>query len=232
MSNELLLIVSVVCLYSGVVLFYRYFGKTGLYCWNIFATICANIEVLIVVDAFGMEQTLGNVLFATTFLVTDILSEKHGKKEAQRAVTISIAASIVFIIISQSWLLYTPNSSDLMASHIGKVFSFTPRIVLSSILVYAVVQYFDVFAYHFIWKITTKHCNDSKRFLWLRNNLATMLSQLINTFLYTFLAFYGMYSFKTLMNLVFSTFIIYIFTSLLDTPAIYIARSIKPKDWK
>ncbi|NBJ75155.1 VUT family protein, partial [Neglecta sp. X4] len=67
MSNELVLIVSLVCIYAAVVLFYKFFGKTGLYMWTVVATIAANIEALILVDAFGMEQTLGNILFASTF---------------------------------------------------------------------------------------------------------------------------------------------------------------------
>lgn len=111
MSNELLLIVSLVLIYTCVVLFYRFLGKSGLYCWTVLATIAANIEVLIVVDAFGMEQTLGNILFASTFLVTDILSETEGKRAANKAVLIGILTSGVFVLISQSWLLYTPNAS-------------------------------------------------------------------------------------------------------------------------
>ena len=61
-----------------------------MYCFTAIATITANIEVLIMVDAFGMEQTLGNILFASTFLVTDIISEVDGKKAAQKAVNIGI----------------------------------------------------------------------------------------------------------------------------------------------
>ena len=90
MNNELLLILSLVLIYTCVVLFYRFLGRSGLYCWTVLATIAANIEVLIVVDAFGMEQTLGNILFASTFLVTDILSETEGKRAANKAVLIGI----------------------------------------------------------------------------------------------------------------------------------------------
>lgn len=221
MNNELLLILSLVLIYTCVVLFYRFLGRSGLYCWTVLATIAANIEVLIVVDAFGMEQTLGNILFASTFLVTDILSET-----ANKAVLIGILTSGIFILISQSWLLYTPNASDWASPAIASVFSNTPRLMLSSIVVYAIVQAFDVFAYHAIWAHTTKRCNDSKRFLWLRNNGSTLVSQFFNTLLYTFAAFWGVYEFKTLMNIVLSSYVIFIFTSLLDTPAVYIARKL------
>lgn len=78
--NEILLVLSLLVIYGSVLLVYRLFGKSGLYCFTAIATITANIEVLIMVDAFGMEQTLGNILFASTFLVTDIISEVDGKK--------------------------------------------------------------------------------------------------------------------------------------------------------
>ena len=72
MPNELILICSVVFIYGAALLGYKFFGKTGLYCISVIATILANIEVTIMINAFGMEQTLGNVLFAVTFLITDI----------------------------------------------------------------------------------------------------------------------------------------------------------------
>lgn len=228
MCNELLLIVSLVLIYTCVVLFYRFLGKSGLYCWTVLATIAANIEVLIVVNAFGMEQTLGNILFASTFLVTDILSETQGRRAANKAVLIGILTSGVFILLSQSWLLYTPNDSDWASPAIASVFSNTPRLMLSSIIVYAIVQAFDVFAYHAIWTKTTKLCKDSRKFLWLRNNGSTLVSQFFNTLLYTFAAFWGVYELNTLINIVFSSYVIFIFTSLLDTPAVYVARKLSP----
>lgn len=224
--NELLLIGSIVVLYAGVVLAYRFFGKTGLYCWTVLATISANIEVLIVVDAFGMEMTLGNILFASTFLVTDILSEVAGKKDAQKAVNLGICASVMFILISQSWLFYEPNANDWAMPSIQAVFSNTPRLMLASIIVYAIVQKFDVWAYHRIWKLTEAKWNDKKKFLWLRNNGSTMVSQLLNTLLFTFAAFVGIHSIGTILNIVFSSYVIFLVTSLLDTPAVYVARRI------
>jgi uncharacterized integral membrane protein (TIGR00697 family) len=224
MPNEIILIISLIVLYAMVVFAYKLFGTTGLYCWTVIATITANIEVLILVNAFGMEQTLGNILFASTFLVTDILSEMEGKKAANKAVKIGIAASFAFILISQSWMLYTPNQNDWAMPAIKNVFSNTPRLMIAGIAVYAVVQVFDVWAYHKIWEMTSKACKDSKKFLWLRNNGSTLVSQFLNTLLFTFAAFLGVYDMPTLISIVISSYIIFIATSLFDTPAVYIVR--------
>lgn len=227
MPNELLLILSLFSLFGAVLIFYRLFGKLGLYVWTVIATISANIEVLILVDAFGLEQTLGNVLFATTFLVTDILSENHSKKEADTAVNIGIATSLTFILISQSWMLYTPSINDFARPSIEIIFSNTPRLMLASLIVYAICQKFDVWAYHKWWAFTRKRCGDSKRFLWLRNNGSTLVSQLLNAVLYTLGAFLGLYDVPTLISIALSSYIIFIVTSLADTPVIYLARKMK-----
>ena len=73
MINELLLLGSLVVIFSSALIAYYIFGKAGLYAVTAIATITANIECLILVNAFGMEQTLGNVFFAVTFLATGMV---------------------------------------------------------------------------------------------------------------------------------------------------------------
>ncbi len=226
MPNELLLILTLLLTFSSVLVFYKIFGKTGLHVWTAMATITANIEVLILIHAFGMDQTLGNVLFASNFLVTDILSELHGKEEANKAVNIGIAASIAFIFISQSWFLYTPAANDWASESIYAIFSNTPRLMLASFLVYAICQKFDVWAYHKWWAFTQKKFGDKDSFLWLRNNGSTLVSQLLNTVLYTFGAFLGTYDLETLLSICVSSYVIFIVTSLADTPFVYLAKKL------
>ena len=227
--NELLLILSLIVIYSSVLIWYKLFGRSGMYCFTVLATIAANIEALILIDAFGMEMTLGNILFAATFLITDILSETDGKKSAQKAVHIGIATNILFIIISQSWLMYVPSVNDWASPSIAAVFSNTPRMMLSSLLVYVIVQNFDVWMYHFWWDWSTKRWGSSRRFLWLRNNGSTLLSQMLNTVLFTGFAFWGTYDLPTLISIAISSYVIFIVTSLADTPFIYMARAIHEK---
>ncbi|MDO4270642.1 MAG: queuosine precursor transporter [Eubacteriales bacterium] len=229
MTNEMLLLGSLVVLYGAVLLWFYLFGAGGLTAFTVFATIAANIEVLLLVDAFGMEMTLGNILFATTFLVTDILSETMGKKAAQRAVWAGICANLLFILVSQSWLLYVPSPNDWAAPAMRTVFSNTPRMMLSSLAVYAIAQIFDVWLYHKWWALTEKRTGDRRAWLWLRNNGSTLLSQLVNAMLFTLFAFYGTYDWGTLLSIALSSYVIFIFTSLLDTPVVYLARRLHDK---
>lgn len=122
MSNELLLIFTLLVEFTLVIICHKFLGKYGLYMWIAVATIAQNIEVLILVKAFGIEMTLGNILFASTFLATDIISEIYGKSESYKAVKIGIVTSIIFIMISSSWLAYAPSPNDFAFGSIKSIF--------------------------------------------------------------------------------------------------------------
>jgi len=227
MKNELLLLGSVILIYGTVLAAYRLFRKSGMYAMTVIVTILANIEVLLIVDAFGMQQTLGNVMFAASYLVTDILSENEGKKSASLAVWIGVFTSVVMLLFTQYWLLYDYAAADWASEHVRAIFQTTPRMLFASFLGYIISQRFDVWLYHLLWDFTTAKSGSSERFLWLRNNLATLVSQLINTVIFTLAAFAGWYDVPTLISVMVSSYIIFIFTSLLDTPVVYLSRVIK-----
>lgn len=224
--NELLLILSVIIIYGAVPIAYKLFGRAGLYCLSAIATVFANIEVLILIKAFGMEQTLGNVMFAVTFLITDILSECEGKKAANKAVWTGVFSTLFFLAVSQLWLLFTPSEGDWATPAIREIFSNTPRMILASLAVYIISQLFDVWLYHKWWNFTEKKFGDKHKFLWLRNNGSTLVSQMLNSLLFTVFAFAGTYDILTLISIFGSGYVIFIFTSLLDTPVIYLSRKI------
>lgn len=223
MTNELILIINLIVTYGLVLVFYKLFKKEGLFAWLIIATLAANLEVHAQICAFGLQQTLGNILFASTFLATDILSEYHSKEDASRAVHISIFICIAFIIISQFWLYFIPGKDDFALEYLQNLSKNTPRIMFSGLLVFAITEKLDIWLYHKLWNWKG---NSTHQFLWLRNNGATIISQAINAILFNLLAFYGTFPTDTLWEIIATTFIIYLFTSLLDTPYIYLAKKI------
>ncbi len=230
MTNEILLIFSMFFAYSMVLVFYKFFGKVGLYSWTAILSIAANIEVLILVDAFGIEQTLGNVLFASNFLVSDILSENESKEDANRAVKIGILSSVSFIFISQIWLLYTPSVNDWAFSSIKEIFTSTPRVMFAGLAVYAFSQWLDVQLYHILWEKSKNYFGNTKRGLWFRNNCSTLISQIFNTVLFTILAFYNVFEIEIIISIIISSYTIFAVTAICDTPVVYLSRIIKKNE--
>ena len=88
MINEVLWIGLLIINFFIVLFAYRLFGKTGLYIWTAVAVILANIQVMKTIQVFGLVTALGNVIYSSLFLATDILNENHTKKDAQKAVWI------------------------------------------------------------------------------------------------------------------------------------------------
>ena len=226
--NELLLTITLLVSFGGTLLFLKVLGKGGLFAWIGIATVFANIEVTLVVHAFGMDQTLGNTLFAATFLATDILSEIYGKKEASKGVLAGIFTSLTFILLSFLWVHYIPAESDWASEFVRGLFTNTPRMLLSSLIAYAISEWIDVFLYHAWWNLTEKKTGSHTKMLWFRNNFSTLISQFVNIVIFNFGAFLGIYEFKELISITAACYVIYIVTSLLDTPFVYLARKITP----
>lgn len=104
-----------------------------------------------------------------------------------------------------------------MAEAFNKVFSLTPRIVIASMVAYLISQTHDVYAFHF-WKEKTKG-----KYLWLRNNASTMVSQAIDTCTFITLAFYGIVPNDVLLGMIVWQYLIKVTIALMDTPFMYIA---------
>jgi len=145
--NELLLIIEIISTFSLILVAKKLFGKTGLYAWIAIASILANIQVAKSVNMFGLETSLGNVLFASTFLVTDILSENYGKKTARKGVYIGLSSVIIYLIVTQISLLYEANSIDVASDAMNMLFGLSPRICLSSVFMYFIANMADVWLF-------------------------------------------------------------------------------------
>ena len=226
MSNNVLFFVAVVFYLCAVLVAYRLFGKSGLYAFTVIAAILANIQVCKNVDIFGLATTAGNVLYAASFLVTDILSEKYGKAAAKKAVHIGIFTTLLFLVGTQGLLWFTPNESDIMSGAMDQLFGLVPRVAVASVVGYACSQTVDVALYHLIWHRT----GDNERGLWLRNCGSTFTSQAVDTVVFTTIAFYGVYPNADFFSILWTTYFFKVLVAVFDTPFAYIARKMTVKE--
>ncbi len=228
-SNEFTWITLLLTSFFCILLVYRLFGRTGLYIWIPIATITANIQVIKVVSLFGIDVTLGNIVYASSFLVTDILSENYGKKAAQRAVAMGFFSLLSVSLLMNLAIRFTPSASDSMHEHISSIFSLMPRLAVASLAAYLISQVHDVWAYQW-WRRRLP----AKRHIWLRNNASTMISQLLDTSVFCTIAFSGMFGIfgmkpffddsSVFWSVFISTYVIKWFVAACDTPFVYIAR--------
>ncbi|MDP3532876.1 MAG: queuosine precursor transporter [Alphaproteobacteria bacterium] len=225
--------------YTSIVMTFRYFGKIGLYAYIIVAVICANIQVLKLVqfEVFPDPIALGTTLFTSTFLCTDILYECYGQKAAQKGVMLGFFGFLLFTLFMTLTLGFKPlTSTDQhllwaldMHNHMLEIFKPTPTLFIAGMFSYLLSQHLDIFIYGALKKIT------SDRFLWLRNNIASIFSCLLDSFVFSFLAFYVLAEHKIplhslLMTYVLGSFLLRSVIAILDTPFLYAALYFKPKE--
>ncbi len=222
MRNELIMIIEVLSVFGGVLLFKKLFGKIGVIVWVVMATILANIITAKNAMLFGLSTAIGTVMFASTFLATDILNECYSKKDAKKAVYIGLLSNIVLISATQIALAYTPSPIDYANGAMQTLFSLNLRISISSAVMYFISNMLDVFLFDKI-KQKTKG-----KMLWLRNNVSTILCNCLENFFFIGFAFYGIYDIKTILIIAGSTSIVEMLVALLDTPFLYLSKKIKP----
>ena len=218
--NILLGIAGIILCFGIEVLIEKIFKKEGLYVWISVALITANILVAKNIDILGLQATLGNILFASTFLATDILSEKYSTKESRKAINIGICAVILFTIATQFSLLFKPNNLDMVNDSLKNIFTFNLRISISSIVMCYLSNMLDIIVFE---KIKKKIPNK----MWVRNNIATIISNCLENYLFTIFAFIGIYDLKTIFAIATTTTILEIMIAICDTPFLYLSKKLK-----
>lgn len=215
--------------FSLFLLSYRFFGRIGIYAWIGMATVLANIQVVKTIDihAFGMiiAITLGNTMYGTIYLASDLLNEKYGEKAAKKAVWFGFFTLIATTIIMQMALLFNPHNEQFplqVQDALETLFGLMPRIALGSLCAYFVSQFLDVK----IYSVLKRLCPAPNQ-LWIRNNGSTAVSQLVDTFIFCTIAFAGAsgYSSELWLSIFVSTYVIKFIVSLCSTPFLYAARS-------
>ena len=210
---------------SFTILLYRLFGKAGLQVAIAFSILLANLQGPKLTIIFGLQTSLGVIFYASIFFATDVLSENYGKKEAQKAVQMGFVVSLIMILMMSLALLYQPSNqpgtaaiSQNIHNAFATIINFTPRFIIGSLLAYYISQRFDVWAFHLIKQKT------GEKHLWLRNNLSTMSSQILDTAIYSLVAWWGIVDLKTAIQLGLVKYAFKVMISIIDTGFIYWAK--------
>ncbi|AMK09759.1 queuosine precursor transporter [Pseudodesulfovibrio indicus] len=222
--NETLWIVFALVDLSMVLVVYRLFGRVGLFGLMVFNLLLCNVQVLKTVELFGLTTTLGNILYASVFLATDLLSEFYGKKEARKGVLLGFVTLLMMVGYMQIALYFQPAESDFAQPHLQALFGFLPRVAFASMAAYLVSQLHDVWAFHAI------RARTGERLLWLRNNASTMISQLLDSAIFCVIAFWGVFPMEVFLEILLSTYLIKVAVAALDTPFIYLAKRLFNRD--
>ena len=225
-NQELLWLTTLFADLGCTVVLYRLFGKAGLQVAIALAIVLANLQGPKLTIIFGMQTSLGVIFYSSIFFATDVLSENYGKEAANKAVRMGFAVSVIVLLMMSLALLYQPSTRPETAAFsasiheaFATIVDFTPRFIFGSLLAYYISQHFDVWAFHKIKSWT------GDRWLWLRNNGSTLSSQVVDTTIYSLVAWWGIVDLKTALALGAAKYVFKAVIAAIDTVFLYWARA-------
>ncbi|OEU69883.1 MAG: transporter [Desulfovibrio sp. S3730MH75] len=196
---------------------------TLLTCLFISSLVIAAVVSTKIISIFGFYAPAGVLAYSLTFIASDIISEIWGKERANEVIHCGFIALLAAICLSWAALSWTPAPFWTGQDGFASVLANTPRIVLASLIAYAISQKHDVWMFHLL-----RHKTDGKH-LWLRNNLSTMTSQLIDSTIFVTIAFYGI---MPVTEIIIGQWLAKTAIALLDTPLVYLGVSLLRKQNK
>jgi uncharacterized integral membrane protein (TIGR00697 family) len=161
------------------------FGKEALVTFVCICCILSNLFVLKQTTLFGLNATCSDAFTIGATLGLNMLQEYFGRHIARITIIINFFFLIFYAIMTQIQLAYAPSIFDTMQPYYFPLFQFMPRIMIASITVYVIAQMTDYTIYGFLknyWH---------RRLLVIRNYISIIISQFIDTVLFTFLGLYG-----------------------------------------
>ena len=225
LNPEIIWLLMLIFCFISILIFIRLFGYVGIFIYSALAVIAGNIQVLKTVDFFYSPEpvALGTILFASTFLCTDILSEYYGKEKARTNILIGFCAFLFMTLLMVLTIGFKPSEGDWVQESLSNVFTPMTRFFIASMIAYLISQYFDVWFFSYLKKIT------SEKYLWLRNNLSTIVSSLVDNTVFSIFAWILLNPetvsvYNVIMIYILGTYLLRILIALLDTPFIYIAK--------
>jgi uncharacterized integral membrane protein (TIGR00697 family) len=191
----------------------------------------ANISIL--GFKLDFDLTAGVVLWPFVFITTDIINEYFGKEGVKRisyltAILISYAFIVIYVTTllppADFWMNINSKDNDGNPFNINYAFQTIFRqglgIIIGSLTAFLIGQLLDVFVFHKLRKLT------GSKFVWLRATGSTLVSQLIDSFVVLFIAFFvfGNWEIKQVASVGFNNYLYKFFIAIALTPLIYLAH--------
>lgn len=189
------------------------------------ATVIANIQVTKTIDIMGIVLTLGNTMYVSMYLTSDLLNEKYGPGEARKAVWFGFFTLIMTTVLMQMVLFFEPASTDFAQDSMKTLFGLLPRLALGSLTAYFISQFLDVRLYTWLRKMAP-----GRNQLWIRTNGSSIISSFADTLVFCTIAFAFIYPWDVWLEIFLTTYVIKFVLTAVGTPFLYAARSFKFKD--
>lgn len=186
-----------------------------LYITSLFAANSLGIKIMPFI--FGTHLSVSILFFPVIFIMTDVIGEVYGKKISKLFVLSGVISILLFILYSTISTIAPWSKAGLWAqTGYDQIFGVTMRMSIASVLAFVIAEYQDVFSFFFFKK------KFGDKYFWLRSNLSNIWSQLLDSTIFMFVAFLGIYPLKTVIMMTIPWWIFKIIMGFVYTPLSYL----------
>ena len=215
--NEFIFVAHIATI-SSIVLACALLGKEALIALISVFFLLANIFVIKQIELFGLNATGADAFIIGIGFAINLLQEKWGIQASRQSIMISLATSLIYLLMSKFHLLYNAASFDTTNEHFIILLQHTTRIIIASFVSYLCIQLFDTTMYAYLKQQT------NGKYLILRNYASLLSSQFLDTILFSFLGLYGIVD--NVWHIIFISYCIKVISIFLITPFMYCAQPI------
>lgn len=210
--NELLFIV-----YTSLILAFSFFflkkGLLWMSAWLSLLIILMNFFVNKQISLFSLNITASDPLCVGYLFGLNLIREFYSSKIAKNIANINLVISMVIPLIYFLHLSFIPNSFDYTQEHFSKLLTASYRVTIASVITFFLIQLIDLKTFSLLQKLL------NKKYLISRSIIVLIVSQFMDTLLFSFLALYGQVG--NILHIILVSLIAKIFSSLIAIPVIF-----------
>ena len=186
-----------------------------LYITSLFAANTLGLKLMPFL--FGTHLSVAVFSFPVIFIMTDVIGEVYGRKMAKNFVLAGVISIVLFLFYSLLSAV-VPWAKEALWAKEGyqTIFGLSARFSIASLAAFVIAEYQDVFSFFFFKKLT-----GGKHF-WLRSNLSNVWSEFLDTIIFMFIAFTGVYPFWTIVAIIIPWWIYKVLMGVIFTPLSYL----------
>lgn len=181
----------------------------------VFAGMTASKTIIFDLGFTEVFAPVATLMFAVTFLLTDIVNERFGRTETQRMIGIALVAQLSLVVFS--YLVVSARGAPFFQNQAAfeAVFGSVPRVILAGLVAFFISENADAYLFQWIRRRT------GGRHLWMRNALSSLPAMALDSVLFATLAFYGvMPVIPIIIGLIVTKWLV----GILDIPFMYLSR--------
>ncbi|OHA18139.1 MAG: hypothetical protein A2664_01560 [Candidatus Taylorbacteria bacterium RIFCSPHIGHO2_01_FULL_46_22b] len=187
----------------------------GIYLTSLFAANTLGLKLMPFI--FDSHISVAVFSFPFVFLTTDVVGEIYGKRVAKLFVLTGFISTALFVGYSLLSLALPWSQDGLWAQEgYNQMFGISVRIAIASLAAFLIAEYQDVISFFFLRKKL------KGKLFWLRSTISNLYSQLLDTVIFTAIAFVGVYSINVLISITLSWWLYKVTMGMLYTPLSYL----------